>query len=141
MKTYKNVNRGYMKLRVWEDARQLYTLTWKICGDLDFKLDRIVKNQLASVDSIHRNIAEGYCRKSLPDYLRFLNYSLASLGESTSSIAVYQTAGHVGTIQFEEWNDLAYKLENGLIKLTKSLQKKQQDGSWNESLLSDELRQ
>jgi len=129
-----------MKLRVWEDARQLYTLTWKICKDLDFKLDRIVKNQLASVDSIHRNIAEGYCRKSIADYLRFVNYSLASLGESTSSIAVYQSAGHINEIHIEEWNDLAYKLENGLIKLTKSLQKKQQEGSWEESLLSNELK-
>ena len=135
MTTYKNVNRGYMKLRVWQDAKQLYSLTWKIFGKLDFKLDRIVKNQIASVDSVHRNIAEGYGRKSLNDYLRFLNYALASLGESVSAISVYNDAGHINQSQFEEWNDLSYKLENGLIRLTKSLQLKQRNDQWSDSLL------
>ena len=138
MTTYKNINRGYMKLRVWNDAKQLYVITWKIFGKLDFKLDRIVKNQIASVDSVQRNIAEGYCRKSLVDYLRFLNYALASLGESISAILVYKEAGHISENQFGDWNDLAYKLENGLIKLTRSLQLKQSRKEWSDSFLDME---
>ncbi len=140
MTTYKNVNRGYMKLRVWQDAKQLYGLTWKIFGKLDFKLDKIVKNQIASVDSVHRNIAEGYGRRSLVDYLRFLDYALASLGESVSAISVYNDAGHIRETQFEEWNDLSYKLENGLIRLVTSLQQKQSREDWSDNFLDKDSR-
>ena len=91
--------------------------------------------QIASVDSVHRNIAEGYGRKSLTDYLRFLNYALASLGESVSAISVYKEGGHINETEFEEWNDLSYKLENGMLRLIKSLQLKQKKEEWSDNLL------
>jgi len=59
----KNINRGYMKLRVWDDAKALYILTCRIFRPMPYDLRRVVTQQIASVDSIHRNIAEGYCRK------------------------------------------------------------------------------
>ncbi|MFA5688807.1 MAG: hypothetical protein WC959_06650 [Kiritimatiellales bacterium] len=34
----KNINRGYMKLRVWQDAKELYKLTWKIMKPFPYKL-------------------------------------------------------------------------------------------------------
>ncbi len=59
--------RGYKKLRVWQDAKALYVLTWKIFKGFPYELSRIRSQQLASVDSMHRNIAEGYCRRSLQE--------------------------------------------------------------------------
>ena len=86
MSDRKNINRGYQKLIVWQDAADLYVLTSKIFRKLPYELRRVAANQIASVDSVHRNIAEGYCRRSLNEYLQFLNVAQASLGESVSAL-------------------------------------------------------
>lgn len=129
----KNKNRGYQQLWVWQDAKSLYGFTWEIMKQFPYELKRLVSNQIASVDSVHRNIAEGYCRKSVKEYLQFVNIALASLGESVSAMNVYKKAGHISDKDFEEWDALAYKLENGLIRLVVSLEKKRDTGEWDTS--------
>ena len=133
MNERKNLNRGYMKLIVWQDARDLYKLTWKIFKDFPFVLKKVAANQISSVDSIHRNIAEGYCRKSISEYLNFLNFSQSSLGESVSGTNTYYYSDLVKKTDYEEWDSLAYKLENGLKKLIESLENKKHEGTWNDS--------
>jgi four helix bundle protein len=91
----RNVNRGYQKLIVWQDAATLYALICKIFGKFRFELRRVGVNQIASVDSVHRNIAEGYCRRSLKEYLQFLNIAQASLGESVSGCQVYYRSDQI----------------------------------------------
>ena len=98
----KGFMRGYKKLRVWQDAKELYLLTWPVFKSFPYELARIRSQQLASVDSIHRNIAEGYCRRSIKEYIQFLNYALGSLGESVSSLDVYVDAGHISEDDFEK---------------------------------------
>jgi four helix bundle protein len=90
------------------------------------------------VDSVHRNIAEGYCRRSLKESLQFLNVALGSLGESVSGTHVYRRAGQITAEEFEQWDALAFKLENGLKKLIESLQYKQLDGDWEDSFILKE---
>jgi len=116
--------RGYKKLRVWQDAKEFYVLTWTVFKGLPYELSRIRSQQLASADSVHRNIAEGYCRRSLKEYIQFLSIALGSLGESASSLDVYVQADHISEEQFEQMDALAWKLENGLKKLVESLQEK-----------------
>ena len=87
------------------------------------------------MDSIHRNIAEGYCRRSLKEYLYFLGIALGSAGESVSALCVYRDAGQIISTQFEELDILAFKLENGLKKLIEVLQTKQQAGDWQDSFI------
>lgn len=79
---YRNKNRGYQQLRVWQDAIEFYKLNSETFGKFPYQLGRIASQAIASSDSVHRNIAEGYCRRSLREYLNFLNISLGSLGES-----------------------------------------------------------
>ena len=134
----KNKNRGYQQLNIWQNARQLYVLTWKIVKQLPPELRRIISNQMASVDSIHRNIAEGYCRKGLKEYLQFLNYAISSLGESVSSINVYRAAGQISYESFNEWDALAYKTENQMINLIKKLEFKKQNKDWNDTFIVEE---
>jgi four helix bundle protein len=134
----KNINRGYRKLRVWQDAVEYYALTCGIFMKFPYELKRIASNHIASVDSIHRNIAEGFCRRSIKEYLLFLNYALASTGESVSGLHAYMHAGQIPDGQFEELDQLAYKIENGLKKLIESLQLKQQDKDWDESFIISE---
>lgn len=130
----KNRNRGYQKLTVWNDAVEYYVLTCETFRSLAFELKRAASQQIASVDSVHRNIAEGYCRRSIKEYLNFLNISLGSLGESVSGLHAYQKGKQISAEQFERLDALAYKLENGLLKLVEALEQKRERGDWIEHL-------
>lgn len=131
----KNINRGYMQLRVWQNAKELYLLTWNVFKRFPYELKRIASQQIASIDSIHRNIAEGYCRRSIKEYLQHLNIAMGSAGESVSALHVYCPAGHISEEEFDQMDSLAFRLENGLKKLIESLQKKQQNDDWDDSFV------
>jgi four helix bundle protein len=129
----KNINRGFKKLRVWEDAVSLYVLAFKILSKFPFELKKIVSNALDAVHSISRNISEGYCRRSLKEYLNHLNIALGSCGEFHSCYESFKRAGQITEEEYEELDKLHFKTENGLLKLIESLQKKQRLGHWEES--------
>ena len=133
--TRKNLNRGYMKLNVWQDAKTLYVLTCKMFRNFPYELKRVASQQIASVDSIHRNIAEGYARRSVTEYLHFLNIALGSAGESVSGLQVYLEAEQISQEDFDKADALSYKLENGLLRLIESLQIKREAGTWDDSFI------
>jgi four helix bundle protein len=135
---YKNKNRGYQQLRVWVDAVEYYRLSCPVFRSFPYELRRVASQAIASADSVHRNIAEGYCRRSIREYLQFLNIALGSLGESVSGLQAYRKAGQIAESDFVALNDLAYKLENGLLKLVESLEKKKIAGDWIDSLVVKE---
>jgi four helix bundle protein len=88
----KNINRGYRKLNVWQDAITCYALTCEVFRTFPFILQRVASQQIALVDSIHRNLAEGYCRRLLKKYFQFFNIALFSTGESVSELHAYRAA-------------------------------------------------
>ena len=133
----RNINRGYRNLWVWKDAIKYYKETNLVLKDFNYRLNRIASNQLASVDSIHRNIAEGYCRKSKKEYLRFLSIAKGSIGESVSGWHAYFAADHISNEVFQSLDALSYKIENGLIKLIKSITKKSYK-EWQDDLIIKE---
>ncbi len=131
----KNINRGYRKLRVWEDAIEYYVLTCKLFLNFPFELKKVASQQIAFVDSIHRNIAEGYCRRTINEYLQFLNIALSSAGESVSGLHAYVAANQIKNEDYEKADTLAFKLENGLKRLIQSLQEKREKQDWNDSFI------
>jgi len=135
MSARRNIDRGYKKLTVWQDAKGLYILTCRIFRAFPYELKRVASQQIASVDSVHRNIAEGYYRRSINEYLHSLNIALGSLGESVSGLQVYSDANQVSREQFETADALSFKLENGLVRLIESLQQKRNRGDWNDSFV------
>jgi len=130
----KNKNRGYQQLRVWQDAIELYRLACEVARRMPPDLMRVRWQIIGSADSVHRNIAEGYCRRSLREYLNFLNVALGSLGESVSGYIATHTAGQIGDEDFERLDALAYKIENGMLRLIESLERKQTTGEWVDHL-------
>ncbi len=133
--SFRNKNRGYQQLRVWQDAIEFYVQNTRTCRDWPFELKKLASQQLASADSVHRNIAEGYARRGLKEYLQHLYIALGSLAESVSGLIAYRQAEQVPEADFNSLNVLAYKLENGLLKLVESLELKQRDGTWTDSLI------
>jgi four helix bundle protein len=85
-----------------------------------------------SSNSISRNIAEGYSRRSIKEYLNFLNMALGSSGEYHSCIFSFYKANQITKEEFEQMDKLHYKTENELIQLIKSLQKKMKEGNWDD---------
>lgn len=138
MSDYRNKNRGYQQLRVWQDATEFFVLACRIFRAWPYDLRRMASQAMASADSVHRNIAEGYCRRSIREYLNFLNIALGSLGESVSGLMAYRKAELISEDDFKRLNDLAFKLENGLLKLVGSLEMKRAQGDWIESLVVKE---
>jgi four helix bundle protein len=134
----KNKNRGYQKLRVWNDAVDYYVQTCKIFRVFPYELRRVASQSIASSDSVHRNISEGYSRRSIREYLNFLNIALGSLAESVSGLHAYRKAKQVTEDEFQKLDTLAYKLENGLLKLVESLEQKRERGEWIDHLMVKE---
>ncbi|HMP74877.1 MAG TPA: four helix bundle protein [Kiritimatiellia bacterium] len=132
---YRNKNRGYQQLTVWSEAISYYADTYRMFRTLPYELRRVVSQQMASVDSIHRNIAEGYCRRGLKEYVHFLYIALSSLGESVSGICATRVAGQLSAADAESLDRMAFKLENGMLKLIESLESKQERGDWIDHLV------
>ena len=134
----RNKNRGYQQLRVWNDAIEFYKLNYNIFRKFPWELKKVASQAIASSDSVHRNIAEGYCRRSINEYLNFLNISLGSLGESVSGLNAYRKSEQITEEEFQKLDGLAYKLENGLLKLVASLEQKREHGDWVDHLMVKE---
>ena len=60
-----NKNRGHRQLLVERDANTLYVETCQLFKPEAFEIKRVIGQAIASADSVHRNIAEGYCRRSI----------------------------------------------------------------------------
>jgi four helix bundle protein len=133
----RNVNRGFKRLHVWQDAISLYIRACHAFGNFPFELKKVAANGIDAAHSISRNIAEGYCRRSLKEYLNHLNIALGYCGEFHSCYESFKQAGQITEKEYEELDRLHYKVENELLKLIGSLQKKQKDGEWEDSLASD----
>ncbi|MGD8342299.1 MAG: four helix bundle protein [Desulfobacterales bacterium] len=129
----KNFNRGFKKLRVWQDAIDLYVLAYKIFSKFPFEVKKVASNSIDAAHSISRNISERYCRRSLKEYLNYLNIALGSCGEFHSCCVSFKRANQITDDEFEQLDQLHYKVENALLKLIESLQKKQKDRNWEDN--------
>ena len=129
----KNINRGFKKLRVWQDAISLYVFSYKKFSKFPFELKKVAANSIDAAHSISRNISEGYCRRSIKEYLNFLNIALGSCGEFHSCYESFKQANQITETEYEQLDQLHYKVENALLKLIESLQKKQKDQNWEDN--------
>ncbi len=129
----KNINRGFKKLRVWNDAVELYVLTNQLLRKFPYELKKTAANCIDCAHSITRNIAEGYSRQSIKEYLKFLYIALGSSGEYHSCINSFYKATQITKEEYNLLDELHYKTENELIQLIKSLQKKIKEGTWEDT--------
>src|SRR6266436_5798812 len=128
----RNLNRGYMKLEVWQRGMDLFEQAFRLAGYVsDFKL----KSQFTdAAQSVSANVAEGYGRRTLPEYIQFLYTSKGSLGEALTRAAGLWRAKLLSDADFEQFDRLHYEVENKLLGLIESLELKRGTGQWIESL-------
>jgi four helix bundle protein len=93
-------------------------LACKIFANFAFGLKKVAGNSIDAAHSISRNISEGYCRRSLKQYLNHLNIALGSCGEFHSCYTSCRQAEQITADDYERLDQLYYKVENALLKLT-----------------------
>ena len=125
-----NKNRGYMRLIVWQKAIQLFDLACVLAPrekSFDFKL----RSQfLDAVQSVGSNIAEGYGRRSINEYLQHLYIALGSMAESLTRMIGLNHAAEIPDNRAKEFDDLHYEVENRLLRLVDKLEQKRDQGDW-----------
>ena len=94
----KNINRGYKKLEVWNDAVALYVMVVKCLTNLPFVHQKSAANIIDAAQSVSRNIAEGYCRKGLKEYLNE-TYKLIFGSQPPQHTFMSQTLGGSGALR------------------------------------------
>jgi four helix bundle protein len=128
----RNLNRGYMKLETWQRGMDLFVMAFRLSTDVsDFKLKSQFRDAAQSVSA---NIAEGYGRRSLPEYLQFLYIAKGSLAEALTRAIGLRTVKLISDIEFESFDKLHYEVENKLLGLIESLETKRQTGDWHDTL-------
>lgn len=128
----RNLNRGYMKLEVWQRGMDLFALAFRLAGTVaDFKL----KSQFTdAAQSVSANVVEGYGRRTLPEYLQFLYIAKGSLGEALTRACGLLSVGLMSEAAFEGFDALHYEVENKLLALISSLEAKRGDDTWQDTL-------
>jgi four helix bundle protein len=135
----KNINRGYRKLDVWKEAIELYVFVTKKVRTLEsvpFKVRAQVED---SIFSVHSNIAEGYSRRSLKEYIQYINISLSSLAENYSQIFALLNTNDIEREWFDEYDKTHYSLENKLIQMNKTMITKLDKNEWKNDYVIREL--
>ena len=117
--------KNYKELKVWQKSYQLcveiYGTTKRFPNDERYGLTSQIRRAAVSVPS---NIAEGYGRKTIPEYLRSLYIAYGSNCELETQILL---SGDLGYIKEKDIKDLLEKLgevERMLKALIKSLENK-----------------
>jgi four helix bundle protein len=70
-------------------------LACKIFANFPFELKKVAVNGIDAAHSISRNISEGYCRRSLKEYLNYLNFALGSCGEFHSCYVSFKQSDQI----------------------------------------------
>ena len=121
-----------MKLEVWQRGMDLFKMVFRLgCHVSDFKL----KSQfMDAAQSVPANVAEGYGRRTLPEYIQFLYTAKGSLAKTFTRAAGLWVVGLMSDTQFEEFDLLHYEVENKLLGLIQSVEAKRGTDQWFDSL-------
>jgi four helix bundle protein len=128
----RNLNRGYMKLEAWQRGMDLFVMAFRLSKDVsDLKLKSQFRDAAQSVSA---NIAEGYGRRSLPEYLQFLYIAKGSIAETLTRVIGLQAVQFISKDDFEDFDKPHYEVENKLLRLIESLENKRRTNEWQDTL-------
>lgn len=134
-----NINRGYIKLDVWKKSIKLFKLVNELFSDTKTITYKLKNQVLDSTQSISSNIAEGYCRRHLNEYIQYLYIALGSTGETITRIIGLKVMEFINDDEFDNFDELHYEVENKLIALLKSLEKKRDNKEWSDRINEDRV--
>ena len=114
---------SYKELKVWQKSYDLcleiYRITTKFPKDERYGLTSQIRRAAVSVPS---NIAEGYGRKTTPDYIRALYIAYGSICELETQIMLSSDLHYIEKKKLEKLNSDIAEVERMLKALIKSLE-------------------
>ena len=114
------MKRSYKDLDAWQYAFQLTTMIYGYTADYpSVENYRLVSQMCRAAVSVTGNIAEGSCRGSDKDFVRFLYMARASAAELENYVLLSRALGYLNQQREDEINQLIVNLGrtlNGLIK-------------------------
>ena len=129
---------GLRDLRAYQLAKQLGHLIYDVTAGLPRDEFRMIGQVRGAAVSVFGNIAEGYGRGAIGDYIRFCEIARGSLAETGSYIEFCQERKMLNPAQGTQLLDLYNHAWNTLGALIRSLQKKKLDGSWDRAYQAQE---
>jgi four helix bundle protein len=110
----------------------LFVLTFQLSANVDdFKLRSQFRDAAQSVSA---NIAEGYGRRSLAEYIQYLYTAKGSMAETLARAIGLKNVKLISATDFETFDALHYEVENKLIRLIESLEAKRVIQTWQDRL-------
>jgi four helix bundle protein len=128
----RNLNWGYLKLEVWQRRMDLFEMASRLARAVsDFTLKSPFTDAAQSVSA---NVAEGYGRRSLPEYLQYLYTAKGSLAETLTRACGLGRIRLITDADFETFGQLHYEVENKLLHLISALESKRGTSEWQTTL-------
>jgi four helix bundle protein len=116
---------NYKELNVWQRAYRLclgiYKLTKAFPKDEQYNLTSQIRRAAVSIPS---NIAEGYGRRTTPDYIRALYIAYGSNCELETQIMLSGDLGYIGEQSLDSLREDIREVERMLKALIRSLENK-----------------
>lgn len=113
---------NFRTLLIWQKAMLLVTQTYNATKlfpkEEIFGLTSQIKRCAVSIPS---NIAEGYGRKSNPEFIRFVNIASGSLFELQTQIEIALNVGLLNEVDFKNLYENTRELEIMIVSFQKKL--------------------
>lgn len=117
--------KSYRDLLVWQKAMDLVSAVYPLTSSFPKEeLYGLISQIRRCVVSIPSNIAEGYGRNSLQDYIRFLQIAMGSLNEFQTQIEIALRLGYLDSSAIVAVSGLAHECEKMLNSLIAKLRNK-----------------
>jgi len=123
-------SRGFRRLVAYHKATHLATAVDAALSDRQLPA-WLVGQVMRAATSVYANIAEGYTRGSLKDYIHFLDIARASLAELESHLDFMVSAGKLSQESHENLCQTSNDVGNLIVAHMRSLRLKLKQGQWN----------
>jgi four helix bundle protein len=117
--------KNYKELKVWEKSYQLCLEVYRIIKEFPkIEIYGLISQMRRAALSIPSNIAEGYGRKTILEYLRFLYIAYGSVCELETQIMLSGDLGYLNENYLSKLHKEVGEVERMLQALIKSLENK-----------------
>lgn len=135
----RNTEQGFRRLRAWQKADDLACAVFQVVKQL-YPEHAWLRSQICrAAVSVPANLAEGYTRGALRDYLRFLDIARGSLAEVEYYIHFLRRNTVLPAAELARLETLREEAGGLLFALTQSLRDRaREEGPWHRGRLQEE---